>query len=98
MREDERIARSPPKNSDQTCNTETLRKHGENVFRAHEAAIKEGETRKRHKKYERRRGHHPGVVTRTRAGNVRCDCRICRVGTTRGVIYISFEISDTLLK
>jgi len=47
-----------------------LRKHGKNVLRANKAAVKEGEAGKGHEKHERSAGHHPGVVTRTWAGNV----------------------------
>src|SRR5437773_11175420 len=81
--EDKRIARHPPKNRDETGNAEALRKHRENVLRANEAAVKKSETGKRHKKDQCRRCHHPGVVTGTRTGNVRRNCRICRIGTAR---------------
>src|SRR5207302_7083862 len=93
-----RVTDRPPKNRHQSRDAETLGEDRQHIFLPDEPAIKKSETGQRHEKHEGGSGHHPAVVAGTRPGNVRGSFRVRRIRTARGIVYISFEIGDPLIK
>ena len=92
-RKDQAVADRPPKDGDQARNPDALGQDGEDVLAADKAAVEEGKARKGHEQDKRRARHHPGVVARSRPGNLRGDA-----GRPGGVVHIGLQVGDPLLE
>ena len=60
--EDQAVADGPPDDGDHGSDAEAHRDDGEDVLRADQTSVEEGQTGEGHHQHQKRRDHHPGVV------------------------------------
>ncbi len=92
LAEREAVADRPPQQAHQTCDAHALGHDGEDVFAAHETAVKERETGEGHKNDERGGGHLPGAVAGTGTGDLGSHA----LGAA-GVVDVGLQVGQTLL-